>query len=1427
MMRASTSHAQHAGATRRRTVMRRFCNACAIAGVALVLSLLAFAAPAIALDAMSVGDEERVEITRRGLAVEGRGDQLQIDTAAGNDGISRRMSVNATTPGTNPNWIVFALRNTTDKVIERWITVQRYSLIGSGVIWPDLDSRRLSALTPSVGFLPQRIENDRADIFKITIDPGQTITYTAEMASTRLSRIYMWKPLAYEFHVRELRLFNGIMLGITGLLGIFLTAVFAANHKLIFPSAALVTWCVLVYLCVDFGFWHKLLQISAEANAVYRAAAEAAMATSLAIFLHTFLRLGSWHGFARMLSSVWMIAQLALVFIAVLDPRLASTFARLSFAALGGAGAALILFLAIRGQDRALSLIPTWLLFLVWLFGAAMTLTGKLNGDIVVSALVAGLVLITVLIGFTVTQFAFRSVEPHYGAAPSEQQLRSLAVEGAGAAVWEWHARRNEIKIGAIAEMALGLNPGELSTKVKDFIKYMHPADQERFNVLLWSLQNKNGGEIRTDFRMRHADNSYRWFDLEAASVPTSDRRSLRCVGLLRDVTDQKRSQARLMQDAVLDSLTGLPNRELFLDRLKTAVARADSEPDLRPTVLFIDLDKFKSINSSFGLIVGDSLLLTISRRLTRHLRPMDTLARLGGDQFAMLILSVTEPDALARLAESVRRSLRAPIKIAGQDIVLTGAIGIAVHDPDNTNDLDILKDSEIAMYRAKRNGADQIEIFRPEMRDERDDRVAIESDLRHALERRQIKVVYQPIIYLPTEELAGFEALVRWEHPKLGVLNPQEFIPVAEESDLIVKLGSYVLNQAVEQAAEWQKQLPRAKHPLFVSVNVSSRQLFRQDLIQEIRHVIGKSIVSPGVLRLEITESLVMENPERAADMLDLLKIAGAGLSLDDFGTGYSSLAYLERFPFDTIKIDRHLVQSSTGGEGSGPIIVRSIVAMAKELDKKIVAEGVEAADDVGFLRSIGCQYAQGYYYGEPMEERDVTDLLKIVRKSERKLQRRSMFRSPTPRKDKGSSESKPRTPQPVEEIAYNPSSEADFVPERVQPQPGLPSFQPSAPQPHPGNPVHPAVTPAAAQRSGPGPELAPGPAPGTGPAPRPAAFGGQALVPTPVLPQEGHHTVPPTQPHRSPPAHWRTPPNATGAPRPPAETVPPPAGPPPQQLDADRGRPASAAPAENGKGHAIQPPGPVPAPKHPPPTGVEPDRRLPPGHAMSEPSPPNQLPPGQLSPAGGLPPLGAQPSAVTPVISQPVQAVPSAPTRSSPPITSPPPASASAPASPELTATPPKSVPARPAAPPSEASAPDLSKDPTQLPPPPPKPPRAATMPIPGAPSSPPTPPPVQLDAPPPLVVQPVPPSPPSAASPQSPKDSATADVLTLPQTATGAGATLPPSIAASLARLAGVSSTAANDKAPAGHDKPGQENAKKDENAASPPPKLEAGE
>jgi diguanylate cyclase (GGDEF)-like protein/PAS domain S-box-containing protein len=1141
------------------------CSRARSALLCLVAALLVFAnAPAAhALKSIAVANDlDRIEITALGEAYEGRGDVLQIETAPSADGVTGRMSVRATTPGTNPAWFVFALTNTTDKPIERWLASDRYGMVGSGVVWPDLDARRVDAVTPSVGYVPERIKNDRADVFRLTLEPGQTVTFVAELASDRFARLFLWKAIEYEQKSRDRQLFNGIMLGITGLLAIFLTAVFAANHKAIFPTAAIFTWCVLAYLCVDFGFWHKLFSVRPEENAQYRAATEAGMAATLLIFLYTFLRLGAWHGFVRMLLMLWVTAQLVLVAIAFLDPRLAATFARLSSIMIASVGGALTLFLAMRGQDRALSLVPTWMLLLVWLFGAGITFTGRLSGDVVVFGLTAGLVLIIVLIGFTVTQYAFRTMEPLYGVQPGEQQLRSLAVDGAGAGVWEWNERRDEIKVSPVVEAILGLKAGQLSSKLEDFTKHMHPTDRERFKLVLSSVKERTDGELRAEFRMRHADSSYRWFELEAAAAPAADRRNARCIGLLRDVTDAKRAQERLLHDAVHDSLSGLPNRELFLDRLAIVAKRATLEPLVRPALIFIDIDKFKSVNASFGLIVGDSLLLTISRRLARHLGPQDTLARVGGDQFALLLLSQSNPSELAMLAEQVRRSLRAPVSIAGREIVLTASIGIALYDGPDEDPAELLREAEIAMYRAKRAGPDRIEIFNVAMRTEKDGRPALESELRRAIEKKQLKLVYQPIYYLPTESLAGFEALLRWEHPTLGALGYAEFMPIAEESDLIGQLGAYVLARAVREAARWQKELLRPDAPVFVGVNVASRQLFRPDLVKEVRHILGRAVLPRGSLRLEIAEALVMENPEKATAVLRELSEAGAGLALDDFATGYSSLSYLNQFTFDAIKVDRSFLQAS-GENGAGSVILRSIVALAHELGKNVGVEGVETEDEVGLLRTIGCHYGQGLYYGEPMPERDALQLVKVARRTEQRMKRRSLLRrrhmtadefpteaAPAPSSDP--SRKPPPSPPAAHAVAASPRKSA-----LVQPPARAHGAVPVEPSRSAGGPP---PLPAAAAKSAAGLRTMP-PSP-----PRSEARPRQPVAPPATLskaqPNGAHdaapalsHPIQPTQPRTRPPPLPRTPaPDQRQAP-PPLPAAPvrstPPSMPPPGQAN------------------------------------------------------------------------------------------------------------------------------------------------------------------------------------------------------------------------------------------------------------------------------------
>jgi diguanylate cyclase (GGDEF)-like protein len=959
--------------------------ACAIFALAMLLPGLAHAIEAILVEP----DLARIDITAKGELYEGRGDRLQIETAPGADGYIGRMSVQASTPGTNPSWLVFALSNPTDKPIVRWLVAPRYTLANSGVFRPELDAPRIAGVTPSLGFRPEPLKSDRADMFRMNLEPGQTVTFAAELSSSRVPQLSLWNPHSYQAKQQDRMLFNGLLLGITGLLAIFLTAIFAANHRAIFPATALVAWAALVYFCVDFGFWNKLFPVGPDRTALYRAAAEAGLAASLVLFLYTFLRIGLWHGWIKTLFWGWIAAQFALIVVAIIDPQTAAGLARASTILIGGIGTGLICYFALRGQDRAMSLIPSWMLLVVWLFGASMIVAGKLSGEVVVSGLVAGLVLIIVLLGFTVTQFAFRSGGGAVSLGPpSLVQMKSLAVDGSGANVFQWHAGRDLVTVGSEVEMELGLDPGSLNLTVDEFLQHMHNADRDRFRLMLWSLQEKRGGELRIDFRLRRHDGTYVWYDLCAHAAPNENVRLLRCVGLMRDVTSLKRSHERLIHDAVHDSLTGLPNRELFMDRLQGAITRAAEGQSHRPTIIFIDIDRFKNVNKSFGLIIGDSMLLTLGRRLGRHLNPQDTLARLGGDQFAILLISDSDPHHVATLAERVKRALRTPMKINAKEIILTASIGIVVHDGTQATAQEMLRDGEMAMLRAKRGGADRIEIFNPAMRGEDESRLPLESELRMALERRQITVFYQPITRLASNQLAGFEALVRWDHPTRGRLSPDEFIPLAEESGLIVDLGTYVLGQALDEAANWHKVLPRERDPLFVSVNVSSRQLFRQDMVQEIRLMLAREAVPKGTLKLEITESLVMENPERAVEILTWLKTFGASLALDDFGTGYSSLSYLHRFPFDTIKVDRSLVRDSSLN-GQTPLILRSVVALAHELGKEVVAEGVETAADAAYLRSIGCEFGQGYYYGEPMSAKDVAALLAALASHRKRRQR------------------------------------------------------------------------------------------------------------------------------------------------------------------------------------------------------------------------------------------------------------------------------------------------------------------------------------------------------------------------------------------------------------------------------------------------------
>jgi diguanylate cyclase (GGDEF)-like protein/PAS domain S-box-containing protein len=929
--------------------------------------------PGTALEAIKISRDD-VALNLTG-AIEfhlNRGRSIQVNTAPGHDIIERRIEVEANTDESSGDWAVFALANTTDEQIDRLIVAPHFRLSGSGVLRPDLGSERIAAITPSEGFALDRQPSPDSDVFRVTLNPGSVVTFVAELASPRVPQLYLWEPNAYKDTLNSFTLFRGIVLGIAGLLAVFLTILFVVKGTSMFPATAAFAWAVLAYISIDFGFLNMVIDISADSERIWRAGAEVGLAATFVIFLFAYLNLNRWHDHFSYGAVVWILGLGLLAAFAVIDPPTAAGIARISFALTALAGVVLIIYLGYHSYDRAIMLVPSWILILVWILGTWMTITGRLDNDIIQPALGGGLVLIILLIGFTVMQHAFAGGAIQQGLL-SDMERQALAIAGSGDVVWDWDVPRDKVMTKPDICEILGLSRLSLQGPARLWLPILHPDDRDHFRTTLDVVLEHRRGRVAQNFRLQGKDGHYRWFNLRARPIIGSDGEIIRCVGTMVDVTEQKQAEERLLHDAVHDNLTGLANRELFLDRLDAVMAIARTQDIVRPTVFIIDIDRFKLVNDSLGMSAGDTILLTLARRLHRILKPHDTLSRLSGDQFALLLLSESDPASIAAFAEGIRNAIRAPISYAKRDIVLTASIGLISWTSASNSAEDLMKDAELAMHQAKRFGGDRIEPFRPAFRSAGSDRLQMESDLRRALERSEIKMVYQPIVRLEDNEIAGFEALMRWEHPRRGLISPSEFIPLAENSNLIIPLGLFSMQRAADDLAEWLKQIGDVQ--LTVSVNLSSRQLIRQNLVSDVRSAVARANLKPSSFRLELTESLIMDNPEQSGFVLEKISELGVGLSLDDFGTGYSSLSYLTRFPFDNIKIDRSFTD---GSNEQNRILLKSIVAMARDLNLSVVAEGVENESDALELRQLGCEFVQSYIFGEPIDADAVLRLLR-----------------------------------------------------------------------------------------------------------------------------------------------------------------------------------------------------------------------------------------------------------------------------------------------------------------------------------------------------------------------------------------------------------------------------------------------------------------
>ncbi len=558
------------------------------------------------------------------------------------------------------------------------------------------------------------------------------------------------------------------------------------------------------------------------------------------------------------------------------------------------------------------------------------------------------------------------------GALRESEERYALAVRGANDGIWDWDLLSNHVYYSPRWREMLGYQDREIGSTLEEWLNRVHPEDIERLRLILKAHVEGTTDQLETEYRVLHKDGSYRWMLCRGLTVRGNEGTANRMAGSQTDVTDRKYAEEKLLHDAFYDLLTGLPNRALFKDHLSLAVERGKRKVDYMYAVLFLDLDRFKDVNDSLGHSVGDDLLVSVAKKLEQRMRTTDTIARFGGDEFVILLEDLQDVDNASQVAEWILSELSEPFIFNNREVYINASIGIVINSIAYLRADEVLRDADIAMYSAKARGKGRYVIFDPAMREDILNRTELEHDLRKAIDQDQLRVHYQSIVSLKSQQVVGVEALVRWEHPRRGLVPPGDFIPLAEETDLIVSIDRWVMREACRQLSQWKEKIPQAKE-LTVSVNLSTKHVSKEDLVEYVESVLEETGLQPSDLKLEITERAILEKSEITDAVFDRLRENGIQLQIDDFGTGYSALSYLSNFPINALKIDRSFIRTMVEDDNNSKI-VQAILMLSQRLNVGVIAEGVETQTLFDHLNELGCEYGQGYFISKPQDPEHVT---------------------------------------------------------------------------------------------------------------------------------------------------------------------------------------------------------------------------------------------------------------------------------------------------------------------------------------------------------------------------------------------------------------------------------------------------------------------